>query len=855
MDGIKKRSFLKLPPSSPYHDLPLFVSLLAVVAFFAITFSLPTNSKIFQVLFPKPSSHAAITGTALLNNVVSVPLVITTTQPFDTASFTVAVSGGTLQGMTCGVGTFTGTKSSATNCAVDDGQLATNAGPRIVGYAVVKGTGAVGSMLRVTASSVVIKNIDGTALTGSFETGEYTIANALPVNKPVSLPLILTASGKVTASEFSPTITGVQVQSRSIICRGDGFIDSGGSSSSRCVVFYPVSDADRQNGNVGVAGGVLGTITFTPTTTGQLTLTANNVQLSDASGNQVTGSFQTLNITVTSETTPTGTTGATATTAPTNTVQPTNATVSPSPSSGALRIMASSVVPPTFESTVNVTGEKASGTTVTLKLNGAAETVVESNTATTTWTSSSVALQLGNNTLVYSAKTGTTVNNSATLEVLRYGLGDINASGRVDVFDLGIFSGHYGQTGVAHDSRVAATLRLSDMKKDGSIDIYDLGMFAGAYGQQYVYVGLSPTPTIPGAPTPTSGPTATTGPTVTNNPTATARPTTNSTPTPTIGGIGNGIGENTEANLKVAMMGDQGTSPAVFTLAKNEGADLVVHLGDFDYKNSPSTWKGVVDTLGDIPYLAVVGNHDDNDWASGYKPDINARIAHTQQIMPGALTCQDDVGVKGSCVFKGLRIMLMGNGLLGSGHESYIDQVLGADNHVWRICAWHVNMGDMQTGGKGDEAGWGGYQACQRHGALVATGHEHTYERTYTLTNVGNRSAAHGKTGAPATVEVGANKNFVFVNGLAGAGPRDYQCNHKGDTWWASAYATNYHLKNGVVIQNFPNPSNCSGSIQNFAFGVLFVEFNVDNDPRKARAYMKNVKGELIDEFIINSTN
>ncbi len=45
--------------------------------------------------------------------------------------------------------------------------------------------------------------------------------------------------------------------------------------------------------------------------------------------------------------------------------------------------------------------------------------------------------------------------------------------------------------------------------------------------------------------------------------------------------------------FKVAFIADQGlgkNSVAVLNLIKKEQADLVVHMGDFDYEDSPEQW-------------------------------------------------------------------------------------------------------------------------------------------------------------------------------------------------------------------------------------------------------------------------
>jgi hypothetical protein len=170
----------------------------------------------------------------------------------------------------------------------------------------------------------------------------------------------------------------------------------------------------------------------------------------------------------------------------------------------------------------------------------------------------------------------------------------------------------------------------------------------------------------------------------------------------------------------------------------------------------------------------------------------------------------------------------------------YIEQTLAQSDAIWKICAWHKNQHDMQLGGKHDEVGWGAYRACQAGGAIVATGHEHTYGRTRTLTDLGNHDAGHGAVGELDTVTVRPGSTFVFVSGMGGNEIRDFEADHADDTWWATQYTSNVYVQNGDAVEEFEAK-----------LGVMFIDFHVDGDPYKARGYFKNLAGEMIDEFTI----
>jgi len=161
------------------------------------------------------------------------------------------------------------------------------------------------------------------------------------------------------------------------------------------------------------------------------------------------------------------------------------------------------------------------------------------------------------------------------------------------------------------------------------------------------------------------------------------------------------------------------------------------------------------------PYFASVGNHDEPVW-SGYQQKLIDRLAR----IDGAV-CTGDIGVKASCTYNGLFFILSGAGTMGSGHANYIRDQMAADDSIWKICTWHKNMREMQVGEKSDETGWDVYEECRIAGAIIATGHEHSYERTRTLSSIQNQIIDSAWPDAN-NVRVGEGSSFVFVSGLGG---------------------------------------------------------------------------------------
>lgn len=288
---------------------------------------------------------------------------------------------------------------------------------------------------------------------------------------------------------------------------------------------------------------------------------------------------------------------------------------------------------------------------------------------------------------------------------------------------------------------------------------------------------------------------------------------------------------------RIAFFGDNGASSssrAVLQLVKNEMPGLLVILGDFDYDDNPAQFeRQLTDALGsDFPIVAVVGNHDVDRW-SGYRQNFTNRLARTPSV-----SCDGDYGVNMACNFNGVFLVLTGVGTLGTGHVPFITQQLSDNNSLWSVCGWHKNQTAMQVGDKGNEVGWGAYEACRTGGALILSGHEHSYERTKTLSSMQNQTVDSAWPD-PNVLRVGGGSTFAAVVGLGGESIRDqnrcrptsypYGCNGE----WAKIYTSN----------------------QGARPGALFIDFGVDGDPAKAHGYFKNVNGEVVDDFTITTQN
>lgn len=277
---------------------------------------------------------------------------------------------------------------------------------------------------------------------------------------------------------------------------------------------------------------------------------------------------------------------------------------------------------------------------------------------------------------------------------------------------------------------------------------------------------------------------------------------------------------------KIAFIGDTGAGlgfRSVLNLIKAEKADLVVVLGDTDYKESEGDWdKMVREILPSEAAVVVFGNHDYDDSNASKIADLGrARLLKRSDVQ-----CRGTYGEKFVCSFGGVYMVLsalpFGKDTRES-HEKFIAEELNkAPAGHWRICGWHANQNAMQLGNKDDEVGWTAYETCRKKGAIIASAHEHSYSRTFALSDMTKQTRASTDS---KNLTLSEGVSFAFVSGLGGQSIREQK---RAGAHWASMYT----------------------STQNATYGALFAEFNAD----KAKFYFKNVNGKIIDEFNVTKT-
>lgn len=317
----------------------------------------------------------------------------------------------------------------------------------------------------------------------------------------------------------------------------------------------------------------------------------------------------------------------------------------------------------------------------------------------------------------------------------------------------------------------------------------------------------------------------------------------------------------TAPNLKVAFIGDTGYGndfEAVLTLIKNEGADAVLHQGDFDYANDPDGFFARIDAIlgPDFPYFASVGNHDRDAWNTDCGDSDGCYAQFLKDRMNNIGILPDDPNLDDqmyAVTFRGLKLVFTGERKTAgdSIYAPYIQTQLADDNHIWKICSWHRNQNVLQIGTKDDETDWGVYETCKNNGAIIATAHEHSYHRTKTLTSMQNLTVdtsqhplSNGVPGNPDQLLVESGKSFVFVSGLGGHDMRNQDRCQPTTYPYGGGPECNYIWANVYT-------SDQTGGAQ--TFGALFIIFNYNGDPNKAHGYFKTIDGTIIDEFEITA--
>ena len=260
--------------------------------------------------------------------------------------------------------------------------------------------------------------------------------------------------------------------------------------------------------------------------------------------------------------------------------------------------------------------------------------------------------------------------------------------------------------------------------------------------------------------------------------------------------------------VKIAWFGDQGAndkSLKVLQMISNWNPDGIVHLGDFDYKNDPNAFISLLNrTVKGIPYISAIGNHDIEKFQGegGYQHQLVSWMNQTNT------NCTGSYGVNMMCNIKGVDIVLSGVGTFEDDHEAFIDSALTRSTAPWKICGWHKLQNAFQTGSHIDEVGYGVYETCKGHGAIIMTAHCHSYARSKVMTSFEDQEIGNNATDV---MHIGVGQTFTSVVGLGGKSIDPYSNNNQNKPYWAKTIAKQDTMVNyGALLCEFAlNAAHC----------------------------------------------
>jgi len=298
----------------------------------------------------------------------------------------------------------------------------------------------------------------------------------------------------------------------------------------------------------------------------------------------------------------------------------------------------------------------------------------------------------------------------------------------------------------------------------------------------------------------------------------------------------------TPVNLTIAYVGNSGAteeSLRVWQMIVDEGAEAVVHTGNFDMCDDSHLFREHLDAiLGDIPFIPVVGNNDLHLWGD-YQHVLSERFNTSEY-----LQCEGTLFVNWWCIYRGVFIAMSsvgtkcGNGYSHHGwHEEQLQQQLDltrGDSNNFGVnyvnCAWHKNQHHLQIGKMPNEVGYEMYRLCAEYGALTVTSHDFHYARSHSLNAFDPQVVEEDCVNIACTYDLD-DDTVVVVSGLGGFNVKQHiNQDLAADEIWASTYG-------GTGLG-----------------GALICKYNY-NGITITYCYFMTTDGEIQDEFFYQHTD
>lgn len=249
------------------------------------------------------------------------------------------------------------------------------------------------------------------------------------------------------------------------------------------------------------------------------------------------------------------------------------------------------------------------------------------------------------------------------------------------------------------------------------------------------------------------------------------------------------------AETRIVFLGDSSVNDnarRVLRRASQYDPDLILHVGDLDYLDSPTSMERHIDRYfdSDFPYLFVIGNHENLEWYRYQKNNVE-RIQENKEIF-----CEGNHGVFSICYFRGIQMVLSGIGTLcdDSRHFSLLENVTP---EPWNICAFHKVHSSFSIGKKRDEVPLRMYELCNDIGGFIVTGHDHTYARSKTIENVYSKRYTNEQVLEP-------GKSVILSVGVGGKG-KTRSGNTFNENYWNAKFTSdsNPEVEYGFLVCDF----------------------------------------------------
>eukprot|EP01064_Diplonema_japonicum_P001509 TRINITY_DN1097_c0_g1_i5.p1 TRINITY_DN1097_c0_g1~~TRINITY_DN1097_c0_g1_i5.p1 ORF type:complete len:539 (+),score=149.00 TRINITY_DN1097_c0_g1_i5:553-2169(+) len=245
--------------------------------------------------------------------------------------------------------------------------------------------------------------------------------------------------------------------------------------------------------------------------------------------------------------------------------------------------------------------------------------------------------------------------------------------------------------------------------------------------------------------------------------------------------------------LKIGFIGDtsdKSSAGLAYKLMREDGVDLVMQNGDFDYTNNPGNWERFLNSHwfghGKEHVLMTSGNHDTKKWGGpfGYQSMLyNKMTKELREACTGRNNnLKTDYGLWMSCRFRGVHMVMIGwdefspswprnwyeNSRTTKPAADFIDKSFAGSTEPWRVCMWHRPEGTYQAGHRYPKV-YGlsrAFDACRRNGAFIVAGHNHLYSRTKLLSSFSSKRVSPNS--FPNKVELSCGESMFVVSGLGG---------------------------------------------------------------------------------------